>query len=1254
MSTTYHVLAAGDFSQNWSDSGLIAANDDWNGVASIVGYRGDDLTTATGVDPRTLLGADPLQVLDVNANQTNPSTYTAGGLAEFELADPTVALNGSGTADAPYLVLFLDTTARSAVTLSFNLRDLDASTDNAVQQVAVQYRLGEAGSWTDLPSAYVADATAGPSLATLVTPVSVVLPTAAEDQAQVQVRIITTNAAGNDEWVGIDDILVTSTGVPVETLSIAAGADNAEGDAGTTDFTFTVTRANGAGEAGASWTVIAPGGAGQASADDFAGPLGGTVAFAEGETEKTITIAVAGDTEAEADEGFTVVLSDPTGGAVLGTASAAGTIRNDDIAVTRISEVQGAGDTSTMVGRTVTIEAIVVGDFQTGDGDATRNLRGFFLQEEDADADGNAATSEGIFVFENALLADVAIGDKVLVTGTVSEYFGLTQLNAQSVTVLGSGHELPTAAVIELPAADVTLNQNGAWQPDLEAFEGMRVTIPQTLTISEQFNLDRSNEIRLVAGDRETSFTQDNDPSVEGYAQHLQELGARTIVYDDGQNAQNLPIANLDGFGPTYDATTAPRIGDQVTDLSGVLDYQWAGFSSSGSTWRIRSTVDGENSFDSVTERPETPPDVGGTLQVASFNVLNFFPTLNSNPGDDSTNSDPSDNTALGLDSRGANSAAEYERQFEKLLTTLSAIDAEVIGLIELENDFLEGAPGNAIETIVNGLNALEGAEVWSWVNPDTRFLGGDAIAVGMIYRNDAVRLAEGTTVATLDDSDLAGLGLQHLIDDSTVGGVFNGLNTSRVPLAATFEHLDSGETFTVAVNHFKSKSGTGTGADADALDGQGNWTQQREFAATALAEWLDTDPTGSGDEDVLIIGDLNAYAREDAIGILEDAGYVNLEQPGDHSYVFDGQTGSLDHVLASGSLLDRVTGAEPWSINADEADALDYNTDFGRDPAIFDGGTPYRTSDHDPLLVGLDLRPAEAIEFALAAGRLDSTALLYRNTAVVGVQDSADLDDSTGADLGRFLQTDGDVTVLRVELENGRTVGGFFGAQARLDWQEPGVATLRDAGILGVDGVTVTDFVGSALTVKDFATVDLTLTRSQDLSLRLQDARQATIVTGAGDDTIRIDGDTGLAWRPSRYEVDAGAGDDRIVLDLDDCWSWVGSLARTTLSGGAGEDTIHGARSADTIDGGAGADDLSGHGGRDVFVLRAGEIDGDVIRDFDTARHAHADRDLLLFEGFAPGAVLANAGGDLWTIGGETFELSGVLSLRASDYAFA
>ena len=185
----------------------------------------------------------------------------------------------------------------------------------------------------------------------------------------------------------------------------------------------------------------------------------------------------------------------------------------------------------------------------------------------------------------------------------------------------------------------------------------MLVRVPETLTISEQFNLDRFNEIKLVggraAGDTSPTRTSRTWPATP---RTQEEIGSRTITYDDGLNVQNAAIDNLDGFAP-YNTETAPRMGDTVTGLTGVLDYQWAGNSSSGATWRIRAVEDGANEFKDTNPRPTAPEDVGGTIQAGSFNVLNYFATL-----------DDGSLTANGLEPRGANTAEEFARQTEQLV----------------------------------------------------------------------------------------------------------------------------------------------------------------------------------------------------------------------------------------------------------------------------------------------------------------------------------------------------------------------------------------------------------------------------------------------------------------------------------------------------------------------------------------------------------------------------------------------------------
>ncbi len=201
-------------SQNWTDTGLITVDDNWSSLwdtpstgLGIRGYMGSELT---GTDPQ-LIVAEGFGTLDVNANQTDPNGFSTGGVTEFHLTNPTnptVALAGSNGAIAPFLLLSFSTTGKTNICVSYNLRDIDGSTDNSVQPVALHYRVGASGTFTNVPAGFVADASGGPSTATKVTAVQATLPAAADNQAIVQVRVMTANASGNDEWIGVDDILV--------------------------------------------------------------------------------------------------------------------------------------------------------------------------------------------------------------------------------------------------------------------------------------------------------------------------------------------------------------------------------------------------------------------------------------------------------------------------------------------------------------------------------------------------------------------------------------------------------------------------------------------------------------------------------------------------------------------------------------------------------------------------------------------------------------------------------------------------------------------------------------------------------------------------------------------------------------------------------------------------------------------------------------------------------------------------------------
>lgn len=613
-------------------------------------------------------------------------------------------------------------------------------------------------------------------------------------------------------------------------------------------------------------------------------------------------------------------------------------VPNEDsgaVALSLISAVQGDGTASPLNGDTVMIEGIVVGDFQEGDADETRNLRGFFVQEEDADADTDPLTSEGIFVYDGASPSvDVAVGDKVRITGEAAEYYGATEItNIAEIVVICSGNALPALVDIVLPAGSAVLNSDGEYIGDLERYEGMRVRFAGPLTVCELYLLDRFGEFRVSAGGRPEQFTQGNAPDAAGYAAHVQDMAKRTLTVDDGRtDSYPDPVIYPDG---ALDPGDSFRAGDIVTDLTGVLAFRRGDGAKGRETYRLMPTA--MPVFTQVNSRPASPPSVDGRLKTACLNVLNLF------NGDGAGGGFPA--------SRGASTPGEYNRQIQKLVTVLHGMDADIFGLMELENDYVRGAE-SAVAQLVDELNAAAGANAYAYIDPGVN-IGDDEIAVGIIYRPASVSLAPGTAPAILEDSDLAGIGMS--------GTVFNGPGTNRSPLAATFEENATGEAFTFVVVHMKSKGSAGPNAgDDDGGDGQGFSNGTRMLGVQALTAWLASDPTGGGDPDFLIAGDFNAYAREDPIVYLEGQGLTDLARNfiGDDvcSYVYDGQSGTLDYAFAGTSLLPQTTGAAVWRINADEADALDYNEE-NVPGALFDGASPYRASDHDPVLVGLRLR---------------------------------------------------------------------------------------------------------------------------------------------------------------------------------------------------------------------------------------------------------------------------------------------------------
>lgn len=603
---------------------------------------------------------------------------------------------------------------------------------------------------------------------------------------------------------------------------------------------------------------------------------------------------------------------------------------NPDPIEVKIHEVQGTGGDSPLVGQRVIVEGIVVGD-EEGPAPA---LRGFFVQEQDDEVDADPVTSEGIFVY-NFDDDDVDVGDRVRVEGTVEERFGNTQLTDFVVIeqLTGDGR-IASAATVEFPVTSVD---------DLEAFEGMVATFPQDLVISEYFDYDRFGEIvvALPAPGESRPYTPTAvfpTDSPEAAARAELNINSR-ITIDDGNSFQNPddPIhpINREPFSLDNDF----RGGDTVSGLTGPVFYSF-------NLYRVLPYGDGDG-YDTYeqTEAPAVPDDVGGDVTVGALNALNYFLTL-----DDGVNDVCG--PAQTLECRGADDAEEFDRQRVKLLNTLVGIDADVVGLVEIEN-----RPGvEPLADIVTGLNASGSAGIYDYVAAGVdSIVGTDAIKVGVIYRPDAVTpLGEPAILDT-----------PEFIDPNNTGSPKN-----RAAVAQTFVDNDSGEVFSVVVNHLKSKgSGCGPGDD-DPLAGNCNLT--RTLSAEILTDWLATDPTGVDDDDWLILGDLNAYDREAPIDALRDAGYTDLvgEYQGElaYSYVFDGQFGYLDYVLSSESLTAQVTGATEWHINSDTPDIFDYDTSFKSDyqDTLFDPTTPYRSSDHDAALVGLSLSSFDAKTIAV------------------------------------------------------------------------------------------------------------------------------------------------------------------------------------------------------------------------------------------------------------------------------------------------
>jgi predicted extracellular nuclease len=602
---------------------------------------------------------------------------------------------------------------------------------------------------------------------------------------------------------------------------------------------------------------------------------------------------------------------------------------------TLISVIQGFGASSLLTGQTVITEGVVTANLQS-------TKKGFYIQDPNPDAD--PLTSEGMFIYAGSTTYTLAVGDRVRVVGTVTEYSGLTELGSiQSVMSCGpSGLTIPPVE-LALPFADASA-------ANLEPLENMLVHFTQPLVINEYFNFDRYGEI-VLSSKRLDNPTNVVAPGAEAIAlQAANNLDMITL--DDGVSAQNpeyLPHPNGGRYcqGTLVGTVGCPvanifRGGDTVAGLTAVLDYVAGG-------WKLIKTQPA--TYTTVNPRTAAPDLVAGELRISSINTLNYFMTLAS--------AGKICGPTGGQDCRGAENPTEFTRQRAKTIATVIGMASDITGLLELENDNPTTAgvsgPDYAIKDIVAGLNEAAGAGTYAYI--PTGPIGTDAIKAGIVYKPARVTpVGNFALLTSAFDSDF--------ID-----------TCNRPVLAQTFRDNATQQLFTVAINHLKSKSSACAAlGDTDTGDGQGNANLTRTMAAHVEVAWLETDPTGTGSQMYLIMGDLNSYAKEDPINAIKNGedgttgtpdDYIDLVErfrgifsyPPSYGYVFGAQAGYLDGALANRRMASYVLDTKEWHINADEVDAIDYNTNFrGVDQLALYQADVYRSSDHDPILVSLML----------------------------------------------------------------------------------------------------------------------------------------------------------------------------------------------------------------------------------------------------------------------------------------------------------
>jgi predicted extracellular nuclease len=908
------------FTQNWSNTTLITVDDNWNNVPGIIGYRGDDLTTVTGTDPQTILVDGTTTPVDVNANRSDPDLFNTGGITEFDgIANPTIAFQGSGTADAPFLLINLNTTGQTNINVAYNLRDLDPGTDNAVQQVALQYRVGSTGNFTNVPAGYVADATTGGS-ATQVTSVSVTLPATVDNQSLVQVRIMTTNAVGNDELVGIDDITINGGGTG-QTNPSGVGSANpgtvAPGE--TTLLSVTVTPGSNPPSTGISVTANLAsigGSATQTLFDDGAHEDG-----AAGDNVFAFRATVAANTTQGA-KSLPVTITD----AQARTANTSISLTVQSAAGLAIHDVQGNGTASPFANQSVTVSGIVTALRLNTAGTAAN---AFFIQAPDANADADPNTSEGILVFTNsAPPAAVAVGNLVTVTGTVSEFKPSTDVNSPpetelvaplTISLTSTGNPLPTA--ITLTAADTS--PSGSIE-QLEKYEGMRVRVNSLTTSSP--TQSTINEPNATATTNGTFYGV-----ITGIARPFREPGIEVpdpvpTPAPSGTPPPNVPRfdANPERLRVDSDAqpgSTAIEVntGAVITNLVGPLDYAFRTYTI------LPDPAPAPGVSGGIPAAIPVPTPTASEFTVGSFNMQRFYDTVD-DPGGDVVLTTTAFNNRL-------NKASLAIRNVMR--------SPDIIGIEEMENL-------STLQAVANKVN-------------------NDAVAAGDPNPLYQAFLVEGNDVGGIDVGFLVKTARVNVVDVTQFGktttyvepnGTTSLLN-DRPPLvlrATINKPLGGTEAITVIVNHLRSLTSVDDPVEGPRV--RAKRKAQAEFLANLIQSRQTADPT----ERILSVGDYNAFQFNDGfvdvIGtikgtptppdqvVLASSDLVNPNLtdlidllPADQRYTFtfDGNAQTLDHELVNSVLLPLFSRIFIARNNGDFKGTLRN-----------DSTRPERVSDHD------------------------------------------------------------------------------------------------------------------------------------------------------------------------------------------------------------------------------------------------------------------------------------------------------------------